>query len=62
MIFFGFAVGDRVMSGDTVGTVVNPGYEPSEEMFERRCVPVRWDSNEENGAISWIMSANLRKT
>ncbi len=58
---FGFSVGDRVMSGSAIGTVVDPGYEPSEEMLDRRCVPVVWDRDKSTRVISWTFSTNLVK-
>ena len=61
-IFFGFAVGDRVTSGgDSRGTVVEPGYEPSDEVLDRRCVPVVWDEDKSTKTISWTKSTSLHK-
>ena len=60
--YFGFKVGERVTSGgNSSGTVTEPDYEPSDEMFERRCVPVVWDEDKRTKTISWTMSANLKK-
>jgi len=59
--YFGFSIGNRVTSGgSSLGTVVDPGCELSDEMLDRRCVPVAWDSDKGTGIISWTMSANLR--
>ncbi len=54
--YFGFEVGQRVKSGESTGTVVSPNYEPSDDMDERRCVPVMWDGNLH---ISWTLSTSL---
>ena len=59
--YFGFNVGDRVISGEKCGTVTKPNYEPSDKMHERRCVPVVWDEDKSTNTICWTMSANLRK-
>jgi hypothetical protein len=60
--YYGFDVGDRVTSGENSrGTVTRPGYEPSDEMNDSRCVPVVWDKDKGTETISWTKSANLRK-
>ena len=60
--YYGFGIGDRVTSGEgSRGTVTKPGYEPSEEMYKLKCVPVIWDEDKETNTISWTQSANLKK-
>lgn len=60
--FFGFTVGERVSSGgDSRGTVVEPEYEVSDEMLERRCVPVIWDRDKHTQTICWTLASSLTK-
>lgn len=60
--YYGFSTGDRVTSGEnSMGTVVDPNYEPSDEMSDLRCVPVVWDQDQGTKTISWTKSVNLRK-
>jgi hypothetical protein len=61
-VYFGFEVGKRVTSGgSSSGTVTEPKHKPSEEMFEKRCVPVVWDEDKTTNTISWTKSDNLQK-
>lgn len=62
--YYGFSVGQRVSSNGTLGTVVDPGYEPSDNdnaLAERRCVPILFDKDAGTKSISWIESAGLIK-
>lgn len=61
-IWFGFMSGDRVRSGDALGTVADPKYDPEADddvLVDRRCVPVIFDKDAATGTICWIESAGL---
>jgi hypothetical protein len=63
--YHGFRVGERVRSGDSLGTVVKLSHELSEEdeevFYGRRCVPVMFDKDISTGMRGWILAANLVK-
>ena len=60
-IYYGHEVGQRVVSDGEQGTVTDPGYEPGDDVLERRCVPVVFDKNKATGMISWIKADGLNK-
>lgn len=57
--FCGFDVGQRISSDGSLGTVVDPEYEPddpNDDLID--CVPVIMDGNI---GINWFRARNLRK-